>query len=187
MFCDDYAGRSSGVPDLVVWNAELRIITFVEVKGPGDRPQENQKVPSYDPLLYPADAFAQLWFDTLLNAGADVEICKVLDINDKMDAASKSKKKAKGANRGSSKNARGKLNADSDVESEDEEDRLTSQPPTSSKPGPSSSRRKRTRPPDDYDNSLPVFPPDSSPTSPLAPTSRRASVGFSSKKQKLGP
>ena len=35
------------MPDLVVWNAELRHITFVEVKGPGDRPQENQKVVTY--------------------------------------------------------------------------------------------------------------------------------------------
>ncbi len=32
------------MPDLVVWCAKRGICKFVEVKGPGDRPQENQKV-----------------------------------------------------------------------------------------------------------------------------------------------
>lgn len=36
----------------------------MEVKGPGDTPQENQK----------------LWFDSLLRAKADVEICYVRDV-----------------------------------------------------------------------------------------------------------
>jgi hypothetical protein len=45
------------VPDLVVWNAERRICKFVEVKGPGDRPQENQKVRSYELLLFCSDSF----------------------------------------------------------------------------------------------------------------------------------
>ena len=36
------------------------------MKGPGDTPQENQK----------------LWFDSLLGANIDVEICKVVDEND---------------------------------------------------------------------------------------------------------
>ena len=44
LFCEDYGGRSSGVPDLVIWSAGQGICKFVEVKGPGDRPQENQKV-----------------------------------------------------------------------------------------------------------------------------------------------
>jgi len=44
LFCEDYAGRSSGVPDLIVWNLDEHLCKFVEVKGPGDRPQENQKV-----------------------------------------------------------------------------------------------------------------------------------------------
>ncbi|PFH51675.1 hypothetical protein AMATHDRAFT_58424 [Amanita thiersii Skay4041] len=65
LFCEDYGGRSSGVPDLVVWSTDQGICKFVEVKGPGDRPQENQK----------------LWFDSLLRAGALVEICHVIDIN----------------------------------------------------------------------------------------------------------
>ncbi|KAM6500213.1 VRR-NUC domain containing protein [Amanita muscaria] len=73
LFCEDYGGRSSGVPDLVIWDADQGICKFVEVKGPGDRPQENQK----------------LWFDSLLRAGANVEICHVIDIN----AAPKEKSK----------------------------------------------------------------------------------------------
>ncbi|KAF8891363.1 hypothetical protein BD779DRAFT_1514822 [Infundibulicybe gibba] len=44
LFCEDYAGRSSGVPDLIVWNPHEKLCKFVEVKGPGDSPQENQKV-----------------------------------------------------------------------------------------------------------------------------------------------
>ncbi|KAF7778490.1 hypothetical protein Agabi119p4_2835 [Agaricus bisporus var. burnettii] len=63
LFCEDYAGRSSGVPDLIVWNMKEGICKFVEVKGPGDSPRPNQK----------------LWFDALLRAGAHVEICRVID------------------------------------------------------------------------------------------------------------
>jgi hypothetical protein len=44
LFCEDYEGRSSGVPDLIVWNFERKECKFVEVKGPGDSLQENQKV-----------------------------------------------------------------------------------------------------------------------------------------------
>lgn len=72
LLCEDYVGRSSGVPDLIVWNNEKRICKFVEVKGPGDTPQENQK----------------LWFDSLLGAGIQVEVCKVEDINDVKTEAS---------------------------------------------------------------------------------------------------
>lgn len=44
LFCEDYGGRSSGVPDLIVWNNEAKECKFVEVKGPNDKPRENQKV-----------------------------------------------------------------------------------------------------------------------------------------------
>lgn len=44
LFCEDYRGRCSGVPDLIVWDYEKRLVRFVEVKGPGDTPMENQKV-----------------------------------------------------------------------------------------------------------------------------------------------
>jgi VRR-NUC domain len=46
------------VPDLVVWNAESGTIVFVEVKGPGDRPQENQKVCGNEPMPYRANVFS---------------------------------------------------------------------------------------------------------------------------------
>jgi Fanconi-associated nuclease 1 len=44
LLCEDYSGRGSGVPDLIVWNALDGECKFVEVKGPGDSLQENQKV-----------------------------------------------------------------------------------------------------------------------------------------------
>lgn len=55
LFCEDYMGRSSGGPDLIVWNHAKRICKFVEVKGPGDTPQENQKVgsPLLDQCVFP--------------------------------------------------------------------------------------------------------------------------------------
>ena len=65
LFCEDYEGRRSGAPDLFVWHIAERKCKFVEVKGPNDRPQENQK----------------FWFDALLRANADVELCKVIDIS----------------------------------------------------------------------------------------------------------
>ncbi|KAJ7270030.1 VRR-NUC domain-containing protein [Mycena haematopus] len=71
LFCEDYHGRCSGGPDLIVWNPKTKECKFVEVKGPGDSLQENQK----------------LWSDALLSAGCAVEVCHVLD--------SKAKKKVK--------------------------------------------------------------------------------------------
>ena len=53
LFCEDYAGRSSGVPDLIVWNPDEHLCKFVEVKGPGDRPQENQKVCLHSLSFFP--------------------------------------------------------------------------------------------------------------------------------------
>ncbi|KAG6812134.1 hypothetical protein H0H92_004249 [Tricholoma furcatifolium] len=82
LFCEDYGGRSSGVPDLIVWDNEKGICKFVEVKGPGDTPQENQK----------------LWFHSLLSAGANVEICKVLD-KDQPPKSSKKKSTTRKAKR----------------------------------------------------------------------------------------
>ena len=41
---EDYVNRTAGVPDLFVWNVAERKCKFVEVKGPGDNLQENQKV-----------------------------------------------------------------------------------------------------------------------------------------------
>ena len=44
LICEDYAGRTGGVPDLIIWHEEEQWAKFVEVKGPGDSLQENQKV-----------------------------------------------------------------------------------------------------------------------------------------------
>ena len=79
LFCEDYKGRRSGGPDLFIWKAEEQLCKFVEVKGPGDIPQENQK----------------LWFDALLRANAAVEICKVVDIATDDNSTMCKKRKAK--------------------------------------------------------------------------------------------
>ncbi|KAL5489948.1 hypothetical protein ACEPAI_4780 [Sanghuangporus weigelae] len=63
LFCEDYGGRHSGVPDLIVWRMKDKLAKFVEVKGPGDNLSENQKV----------------WIDVLRQAGIDVEVCRVVD------------------------------------------------------------------------------------------------------------
>ncbi|KAI0672928.1 hypothetical protein C8Q78DRAFT_1122510 [Trametes maxima] len=63
LMCEDYAGRTGGVPDLIVWNEERGEAKFVEVKGPNDSLQENQKV----------------WIDVLLQAGQPVEVCHVYE------------------------------------------------------------------------------------------------------------
>lgn len=78
LFCEDYKGRRSGGPDLFIWKAEQQQCKFVEVKGPGDTPQENQK----------------LWFDALLRANAAVEICKVVDIATENNPTRGKKRKA---------------------------------------------------------------------------------------------
>ncbi|KAF5391509.1 hypothetical protein D9757_002479 [Collybiopsis confluens] len=67
LFAHDYAARASGVPDLIVWRHEDLQCKFVEVKGPGDRARDNQT----------------LWFDTLLGAGLEVDLCRVEDDNTK--------------------------------------------------------------------------------------------------------
>ncbi|KAH8117012.1 VRR-NUC domain-containing protein [Phellopilus nigrolimitatus] len=63
LFCEDYGGRHSGIPDLIVWRMRDRLAKFVEVKGPGDNLSENQKV----------------WIDVLLQAGINVEVCRVTE------------------------------------------------------------------------------------------------------------
>ncbi|PWN41753.1 hypothetical protein IE81DRAFT_303249 [Ceraceosorus guamensis] len=56
MMCEEY--MTAGMPDLVVWNWKEKKVRFCEVKGPGDRLREKQKV----------------WIDVLLRAGLDVEV-----------------------------------------------------------------------------------------------------------------
>uniref|UniRef100_A0A6B2KZY2 Fanconi-associated nuclease n=1 Tax=Arcella intermedia TaxID=1963864 RepID=A0A6B2KZY2_9EUKA len=58
----------SGMPDLILYKEKERISKFVEVKGPRDRLSDKQRV----------------WIDTLLEAGADVQVLHVTD-KDKQD------------------------------------------------------------------------------------------------------
>jgi hypothetical protein len=44
LFCEDYVGRCSGAPDLIVWNYAKRICKFVEVKSANDKLSDSQKV-----------------------------------------------------------------------------------------------------------------------------------------------
>ncbi|KAI1794637.1 VRR-NUC domain-containing protein [Ganoderma leucocontextum] len=66
LMCEDYGARAAGVPDLIVWHEDEGYAKFVEVKGPGDTLQENQKV----------------WIDVLLQAGMPVEVCHVYEEGD---------------------------------------------------------------------------------------------------------
>ena len=85
MFAEDYKNCGAGLPDLFLWRSDLHgsleeggigRCRLVEVKGPNDRLSDKQRV----------------WADALMNAGLEVEICKV-----STDAASgrKQTKKAK--------------------------------------------------------------------------------------------
>ncbi|KAI9057954.1 hypothetical protein FKP32DRAFT_1743401 [Trametes sanguinea] len=124
LMCEDYAGRTGGVPDLIVWNEEKGWAKFVEVKGPGDSLQENQKV----------------WIDVLLQAGMPVEVCHVYEAGStpkkakakpkaqtKGSSVKKKRKTGAGQKRKRARNASADSDADSDasvriVESEDGED-----------------------------------------------------------------
>lgn len=64
---------------MFVWNPATHKCKFVEVKGPGDIARENQK----------------LWFDALLRAGFDVDLCKVIDATAKPAIPSVRKRKVK--------------------------------------------------------------------------------------------
>ncbi|KIM48589.1 hypothetical protein M413DRAFT_20952 [Hebeloma cylindrosporum] len=107
LFCEDYRGRSSGGPDLFVWNSELRSCKFVEVKGPGDIARENQK----------------FWFDSLLSANIDVEICHVIDKNAKPSTSSK-KRKAKTPSSVSNRKGKKATRAKHGAEEEEDYDQL---------------------------------------------------------------
>ncbi|TFK20357.1 hypothetical protein FA15DRAFT_696981 [Coprinopsis marcescibilis] len=112
LFCEDYTGRCSGGPDLIAWNVEHRICKFIEVKGPGDTPQENQR----------------LWFDSLLAAGIDVEICKVVDINDVKDSTISKGKSAAPATRKRKRSSNAtkakRSGSDSEMEAEADYDKM---------------------------------------------------------------
>ncbi|KAL8293066.1 hypothetical protein RQP46_000760 [Phenoliferia psychrophenolica] len=67
VFAEDYTSRCGGVPDLILWDPEDERALFVEVKGPGDRLSNTQKV----------------WIDVLGSAGVEVVVCAVMTEDDK--------------------------------------------------------------------------------------------------------
>ncbi|KAI9460027.1 VRR-NUC domain-containing protein [Russula earlei] len=83
VLCEDYAQRGSGVPDLFIWNYAEKQCKFVEVKGPGDKLQENQK----------------LWIDVMQRAEVSVEVCHVAELGTKRQITGNGKKKSRAARR----------------------------------------------------------------------------------------
>lgn len=63
-----------------LWNPSTSTCKFSEVKGPGDKLSETQKV----------------WIDVLLGAGVEVEVCKVMTSEDKDDLDRKERAKSTG-------------------------------------------------------------------------------------------
>ena len=147
LFCEDYKGRRSGGPDLFIWKAEQQLCKFVEVKGPGDTPQENQK----------------LWFDALLRANAAVEICKVIDIATDNNPTKGKKRKAKTPASSSRRKKHAQL-LDSDNEEDqmdqEQERELSDKVDLQPRPG----KRRRLSKPEDmddlsrHDHSTPLSP-----------------------------
>ncbi|GAA5879167.1 hypothetical protein JCM1840_006215 [Sporobolomyces johnsonii] len=62
VFVEEYGHRTGGIPDLCLWNPATAKVLFAEIKGPGDKLSETQKV----------------WIDVLLAAGVGVEVCRVV-------------------------------------------------------------------------------------------------------------
>ncbi|KAJ7574598.1 VRR-NUC domain-containing protein [Mycena floridula] len=92
LFCQDYAGRCSGVPDLFVWRIEgdAKECRFVEVKGPGDQIRPNQTV----------------WIDALLRAGVKVDLCHVYHHEDGPPKPTKKERAASAAKERAASTAR---------------------------------------------------------------------------------
>ncbi|EIW84813.1 hypothetical protein CONPUDRAFT_79583 [Coniophora puteana RWD-64-598 SS2] len=102
ILCEDYGGRCSGGPDLLLWNASQGKCKFVEVKGPGDQLSESQK----------------LWIDLLARASADVEVCHVAEHDaDPPKKKGRPKVQKKGAGKG-----KGKKGQKEPMDSEEEVD-----------------------------------------------------------------
>jgi Fanconi-associated nuclease 1 len=155
LFCEDYKGRRSGGPDLFIWKAEQQLCKFVEVKGPGDTFQENQK----------------LWVDGLLRANAAVEVCKVIDVaTDNSSTKGKNRKVKTPASESSSRKKKLAQLLDSDSEEENydrmkgEQERELSVVKADSHSRPA--KRRRLTKPEDVDNLLSLYQP----TTPLSPS-----------------
>lgn len=62
VLAQEYQQRGGGIPDLVVWNAEIKEVMFVEVKSENDRLSDTQR----------------LWIHVLVGAGVRVEVCNAV-------------------------------------------------------------------------------------------------------------
>ncbi|GAA5895235.1 hypothetical protein JCM5296_002019 [Sporobolomyces johnsonii] len=103
VFVEEYGHRTGGIPDLCslspsscsLWNPATATVLFAEIKGPGDKLSETQKV----------------WIDVLLAAGVGVEVCRVVtseemrakdenDDDDDADDGRGGKKRQRGKSKG---------------------------------------------------------------------------------------
>jgi Fanconi-associated nuclease 1 len=131
VLCEDYAQRGSGVPDLFIWNYAEKHCKFVEIKGPGDRLQENQKVRISFGRQAECTIFKdvyQLWIDVMQRAEVKVEVCHV---EEQGKSTTKTKRQTKGKKRSKKTRKKPKL-VDSDAETlisgwEDEDELNASQ------------------------------------------------------------
>ncbi|KZV88299.1 hypothetical protein EXIGLDRAFT_651295 [Exidia glandulosa HHB12029] len=130
ILCEDYAGRTSGVPDLLAWNPRTGKAKFVEVKGPGDQLRDGQR----------------LWIHCLLSAGVDVELCKV----EEKEERDRAKSRSKSARADSDEDTAEESGAEEDEQLEDEDEEPASRPkgkkrPSDSAEATSESKRKKPR------------------------------------------
>ncbi|GAA5968795.1 hypothetical protein JCM3765_001268 [Sporobolomyces pararoseus] len=111
VFVEEYGHRTGGIPDLwfaflspmSLWNPSESSVMLSEIKGPGDKLSETQKV----------------WIDVLLSSGVGVEVCRVVesrkldeidegeeDESDSDDDLGSSEKAKKGRGKGKAKRKR---------------------------------------------------------------------------------
>lgn len=105
MFVEEY--QTAGKPDLILWRMRDKRVKFAEVKGPGDRLSDKQKVSgsyeefrcadfaSSEALLMRLACVMQVWIDVLMRAGVQTEVSLVREAKagGKNSSGSKSPKK----------------------------------------------------------------------------------------------
>jgi len=62
VMAQEYQQRGGGIPDLFLWNLEMKTVKFAEVKSENDRLSDTQR----------------LWIHILLGAGVEVELCNAV-------------------------------------------------------------------------------------------------------------